>query len=155
LPTFLHVPDVAGQADVEHPTQGALAVLKLVAQPPAQLPPVVFASFATDDLGDAVVGDVREDTVLRETVCGFGCCGLVTCFGASTRTLGSEVASPEGVAACNIAVPPGPHSSSTIDEIATDENRMAMSSQIARTTFQTRCPLWRISQSAPISLSLP
>jgi hypothetical protein len=67
--------------------------------------------------------------VLRATAL---CFGLVTCFGASTVTLGSEVAEPVG--ACDIAVPLRPHSSS-IDKIATaglaaksDENLMAMPS---------------------------
>jgi hypothetical protein len=51
--------------------------------------------------------------------------------------LGREVvASPEGVAVCDIAVPLRPHSSSVIDKIATarlemkrDENLIAMSSR--------------------------
>ncbi len=135
MPTFLHVDDSAGQLDPEHPCQGASPDLKLVTQPPTQLP-VAFASFAScaaGDIGDAdgvgVVDDVRGDRVLRATA---------RCFGASTRTLGSEVvAPPEGVAVCDIAVPLRPHSSSAIDKIATarlatksDENLIAMSSQM-------------------------
>src|SRR3981189_3631741 len=83
--------------ETEHPCQGASPVLKLVTQPPTQLP-VAFASFAScaaGDIGDAdgvgMVGDVRGDTVLRVTA---RCFGLATCFGASTTTLGSEVAAP-------------------------------------------------------------
>jgi hypothetical protein len=78
-----------------------------------------------------VACDVRRDTVLRATAL---CFGLVTCFGASTMTLGSEAAEP--VAVCDIAVPLRPHRSS-IDKTATvglatkgDENLMAMPSQI-------------------------
>ena len=125
MPAFLHVDDSAGQPDPEHPCQGALPDLKLVTQPPTQLP-VAFASFAScaaGDIGDAdgvgVVGDVRADTVLRATTRCFGFCGRATCFGASTRMLGSEVvAPPEGVAVCDIAVPIGPHSISAIDKTA-------------------------------------
>jgi hypothetical protein len=89
---------------------------------------MAFGSFASSrsagDIGDAdgvgVVGDVRGDTVLRATARCSGFCGLATCFGASTTTLGSEVvAPPEGVAVCDIAVPLRPHSSSAIDKIAT------------------------------------
>jgi hypothetical protein len=87
---------------------------------------VAFASFASraaGDIGDAdgvgVLGDVRGDTVLLATACCFGFCGLATCFGASTITVGSKVvAPPEGVAVCDIAVPLRPHSSSAIDNIA-------------------------------------
>ena len=119
LPTFLHVDEKLGKAAKEHPTQGASPDLKLDAQPPAQLPVMAFGSFASSrsagDIGDVdgvgVVDDVRGDTVLRATA---------RCFGASTRTLGSEVvAPPEGVAVCDIAVPLRPHSSSAIDKIAT------------------------------------
>jgi hypothetical protein len=100
-----------------------VADLKFVTQPPTQLP-VAFASCAAGDIGDAdgvgVVGDVRGDTVLRATARCFGFCGMATCFGASTTTLGSEiVAPPEGVAVCDIAVPLRPHRSSAIDTIAT------------------------------------
>jgi hypothetical protein len=134
LPTFLHVGEYV-PADPEHPSQGAPPYLKLVTQPPTQLP-VVFsslASFADTDPGadgDWVGCDVRRDTVLLATAL---CFGLVTCFGASTRTPGSEVA--ELVAVCDIAVPLRPYSSS-IDKITTaglatksEENLMAMSSQ--------------------------
>jgi hypothetical protein len=103
--------------------------LKLVTQPSAQLPAAFaifssFASCAAGDIGDAggvaVVGDVREDTLLLATARGFGFCGLATCLGASTTTLGSVVAPPGGVAVCDIAVPLiRPHSSSTIDKTAT------------------------------------
>ena len=57
MPTFLHVDDNTGQPDPEHPTQGALPDLKLVAQPPAQLP-VAFGSIAAGDIVDADGGDV-------------------------------------------------------------------------------------------------
>jgi hypothetical protein len=136
LPTFLHVGDSAGQLDTEHPCQGASPDLKLVTQPPTQLPVTLasFASCAAGDIGDAdgvgvVLGDVRGRTVLRATA---------RCFGASTTTLGSEVAAlPEGVAVCDFAVPLRPHRSSAIDKIATaglatksDENLIALSSQM-------------------------
>jgi hypothetical protein len=140
LPTFLHVDDNAGQPDPEHPTQGALPDLKLVAQPPAQLP-LVFARLASCVVGDiangvGVVGDVRGDTVLRATARCF--CGLATCFGASTTTLGSEVvALPEGAAACDIVMPLRPHGSSAIDKMETarlatksEESLIATSSQM-------------------------
>jgi hypothetical protein len=142
LPTFLHVDDCAGQPDTEHPCQGASPDLKLVTQPPTQLP-VALASFAScpvGDIGDAdgvgVAGDVRGDTVWA-ILRGFGFCGLATCFGASTTTSGSMAAArPEVMAVCDIAVPLRPHRSSSIDKIATaglstksDENLMAMSSQ--------------------------
>jgi hypothetical protein len=83
-----------------------------------------FASCSVGDIGEAdgagVVDDVRGDAVLRATTRCFGFCGRATCFGASTRMLGSEVvAPPEGVAVCAIAVPLRPHSSSAIDKIAT------------------------------------
>ena len=138
---FLHVDDNAGQPEPEHPTQGALPDLKLVAQPPAQLP-VIFGSCAAGDMvaadGVGVVGDVRGDMVLRATARCVGFGGLATCFGASTTTLGSEVeAPPEGVAACDIVVPLKPHGSSAIDKMETagratksDKNLIAMSSQM-------------------------
>jgi hypothetical protein len=122
---------------------------------------MAFGSFASSrsagDIGDAdgvgVVDDARGDTVLRATARCFGFCGLATCFGASTRTLGSEVvAPPEGVAVCDIAVPLRPHSSSAIDKIATarlatksNENLIAMSSQIRGTA--NSIPERRISRS--------
>ena len=122
MPTFLHVDDNV-PLETEHPCQGTSPDLKLVTQPPTQLP-VAFASCAAGDIGDAdgvgVVGDVRGDTVLRATARCFGFCGMATCFGASITTLGSEfVAPPEGVAVCDIAVPLRPHRSSAIDKIAT------------------------------------
>ena len=61
-------------------------------------------------------------------------CGLATCFGASTTTLGSEVV---GVAVREIAVPLRPHRSSAIDKMETarlatksEESLIAMSSQM-------------------------
>ena len=148
MPTFLHVDEYV-PADPEHPCQGASPDLKLVTQPPTQLPVALasFASCAVGEIGDAdgvgvvgvgVVGDVRGDTVLRATARCFGFCGLSTCFGASTTMLGSEVvAPPERVAVCDIAVPLRPHRSSAIDKIATaslatksDENLIAISSQM-------------------------
>ena len=88
----------------EHPCHGALPVLKLVAQPPTQLP-VTLASLASlADIGDvegaAAVGDVRGDTVLRAIVRGARLSGLADCFGAWTTTAGSDwVAPSEEVAA--------------------------------------------------------
>ena len=93
--------------------------------------PVVVARVARPYTGasyaDAI--DVRGDPVLRVTACSPGFCGLATCFGASTTTLGCEVvAPPEGVAVCAIAVPPRPHSGATA-RLATkksDENFTAI-----------------------------
>jgi hypothetical protein len=128
----------------EHPCQGASPDLKLVTQPPTQLP-VAFSSFASraaGDIGDAdgveAVGDVRGETVLLTTARCAGFCGPAACFGAPTTTLGSEVvAPPEGVEVCDIAVPLRPHSSGAIDRIAiaglatkSDDNFIVMSSQM-------------------------
>jgi hypothetical protein len=106
-----------------HPTQGLLPDGRLDTQPSTQLPVMAFGSLASRCSGDSrdadgvgAVGDVREDTVLRATVCWIGLCGLATCFGASTMTSGSVVvAPPESVAVCDIAVP---LSSSGIDKAA-------------------------------------
>ena len=93
--------------------------------------PVVLARvtrpYTGASLADAIDG--RRDSVLRATARGPGFCGLATCFGASTTTLGSEVvAPPEGVAVCAIAVPLRPHSGVTA-RLATkksDENFTAI-----------------------------
>jgi hypothetical protein len=117
--------------DQEHPTQGRLPDLKLVWQPPTQLPVIAFGSFASSrSAGDivavegvGVVGDVRLDPVLRATARCFGFSSLTTCFGASTTTPGSEVVVPnEGVAVC---------AKKTTARLAgnSDEAIMAMSSQ--------------------------
>jgi hypothetical protein len=111
-----------------------------------------FSSCAVGDIGEAdgagVVDEVRGDTVLRLTTCCFGFCGRATCFGASTRTLGSEVvAPPEGVAVFAIAVPLTPHSSGAIDKIATvrlatktDENLIALSSHMLGQPIPSQTP---------------
>ena len=63
MPTFLHVGEYM-PLDPEHPCQGASPDLKLVTQPPTQLPVALasFASFTVGDIDDAdcvgVVGDV-------------------------------------------------------------------------------------------------
>ena len=104
---------------------------------------IAFGSFASSrSAGDAgsvaVVGDVLPDTPLRVTACCSGFGGLATCFGASTVTLGSELAvRPEGVPVCDIAVPLRPHINSAIDMLATarlDEDLMAMSSNAGAAT---------------------
>lgn len=64
---FLHVGEYP-PPEREHPFHGALPELKLVTQPPTQLP-VTLASLASlADIGDVegakAVGDVRGDTVL-------------------------------------------------------------------------------------------
>ena len=46
-----------------------------------------------------------------------GLCGLATCFGATTVTVGSVADEPP---VCDMAVPPGAHSN-TVDRIATAE----------------------------------
>jgi hypothetical protein len=127
--------------ETEHPCHGALPVLKLVAQPPTQLP-VTLASLASlADIGDvegaAAVGDVRGDTVLRPVVRGSRFCGLADCFGASTTTAGSEGPASSGVVAAS--EPVRPQSSSAIEEKATarlvterDEILITISSQMWR-----------------------
>ena len=75
--------------------------------------PVVVARVARPytgaSLADAI--DVRRERAAARFP---GFCGLATCLGASTTTLGSEVVvPPEGVAVCAIAVPPGPHNGAT------------------------------------------
>jgi hypothetical protein len=118
-------------ADQEHPTQGRSPDLKLVWQPPTQLPVMAFGSFASSrsagEVGDAdrveVLGDVSEDTVLRATARGFGFSGLTICFGASTTTPGSEAVAPnEGVAVCD-------NKATARLAANSDEAFMAMSSQ--------------------------
>jgi hypothetical protein len=99
--------------EIEHPCHGALPVLKLVTQPPTQLP-VTLASLASladtgdiggaaavgDGAGAAAVGNVRGDTVRRAIARGSGFCGLADGFGAWTTTAGSDwVAPSEEVAA--------------------------------------------------------
>jgi hypothetical protein len=73
--------------------------------------PVVVARVSRPYIGAAlaVAIDVRGGTVLPATARCFGFCGVATCFGAPTTTLGSEVVPPEGVAVCDIAVPLRPH----------------------------------------------
>jgi hypothetical protein len=119
----------------------------------------IFSSFAVGDIADAggvaVVGDVRADEVLRATARAFGLSALVTCFGASTTTLGSAaVPPPEGVAACDVTVPAGPHSSA-IDRVATarlaaksDENLMAMSSQMPGQAIPSRSAGYHVAAQA-------
>jgi hypothetical protein len=105
----------------EQPCHGALPDLKLVAQPPTQLP-VTLASLASladsgDVEGAAAVGDVRGATALRVIARGSRLSGLADCFGAWTTTAGSEEAPPsEVVAACE---PLRPQSSSAIEEKTT------------------------------------
>ena len=118
---FLHVEEYM-PPETEHPCHGALPDLKLVAQPPTQLP-VTLASLASlADIGEvegaAAVGDVRRDTALRAIVRGARCCGLADCFGAWTTTAGSEEMPPpsEVVAA---SAPLRPQSSSPIEQKAT------------------------------------
>lgn len=123
--------------DPEHPCHGSLPYLKLVTQPPTQLP-VAAASLASFAETDPVAGGacvvcvcaVRRDAVLRATG---RCLGTVARFGASTVTLGSEAAEPGGI--CDSAEPLRLHSSS-IDTIAraglatkSDENLIVTSSR--------------------------
>ena len=51
-----------------------------------------------------------------------GLCGLATCFGATTVTLGSVVGE---LPVCDIAVPPRPHSNA-VDRIATVEGAIRL-----------------------------
>jgi hypothetical protein len=137
---FLHVEEYP-PPEIEHPFHGASPDLKLVAQPPTQLP-VTLASLASlADIGDvegaAAAGDVRGDTVLRAIAPGSRFCGLADCFGASTTTAGSEGVAPSEVVAAS--EPLGPQSSSAIEEKATarlvtarDEILITISSQMWR-----------------------
>lgn len=117
---FLHVEEYM-PPETEHPCHGASAVLKLVAQPPTQLPvtlPSLASSAEIDDVeGAAAVGTVRGDTVLRPILRGCRCCGLADCLGASTTTAGSEGVAPSGVVAAS--EPLRPQSSSPIEQKAT------------------------------------
>jgi hypothetical protein len=116
---FLHVEEYP-PPETEHPCHGASPDLKLVTQPPTQLP-VTLASLASladiGDVGAAAVGDVRGDTVLRAIVRGSRFCGLADCFGAWTTTAGSEEMPSSEVVAASEA--PRPQSSSPIAENAT------------------------------------
>jgi hypothetical protein len=137
---FLHVEEYP-PPETEHPCHGASPDLKLVTQPPTQLP-VTLASLASlADIGDvegaAAVGDVRGDTVLRAIARGSRFCGLADCFGASTTTAGSERMAPSEVVAAS--EPLRPQSSSPIEQKATarlgaerDENLITISSQMRR-----------------------
>jgi hypothetical protein len=137
---FLHVEEYP-PPETEHPCHGSLPDLKLVTQPPTQLP-VTLASLASladtgDVAGAAAVGDVRGDTVLRAIGRGSRFCGLADCFGAWTTTAGSEEVPPSGVVAAS--EPLRPQSSSPIEEKATarlvtqrDEILITISSQMWR-----------------------
>jgi hypothetical protein len=144
---------------MEQPCHGASPVLKLVTQPSAQLPLMfaIFSSFAVGDIVDAggvAVVDVRGDTVMRATARVFGLSALVTCFGASTTTLGSAaVPPPEGVAARDVTAP-GPHTSA-IDRVATarlaaksDENLMVMSCQMPGQAIPSRSAGYHVPAQA-------
>jgi hypothetical protein len=119
-----------GQPDALHPIQGLSPDLKLVAQPPTQLPLIfsslrIFAIIDSCAAVNGVVGDVGRDAALfatRVCLCGglaacCGFCGLTICFGAWTVMLGSE-GMVAAVVVCDIAVPLGPHSNA-VDRIAT------------------------------------
>jgi hypothetical protein len=141
---FLHVGEYT-PPETEHPIHGVLAVLKLVAQPPTQLPvilPSLASSADIDDVeGAAAAGDVRGDTVPRLIMRGSRFCGLADCFGAWTTTAGSEEVAPsEVIAACE---PLRPQSSSPIEDKATarlgaerDEILITISSQMWRQPIQ-------------------
>jgi hypothetical protein len=140
LRVFLHVGEYT-PPETEHPIHGALAVLKLVAQPPTQLPvtlPSLASSADIDDVeGAAAVCDIRGDSVLRAIGRGSRFCGLADCFGAWITTAGSEEAPPSEVVAAS--EPPRPQSSSPIEEKATarlvterDEILITISSQMRR-----------------------
>jgi hypothetical protein len=138
LRVFLQVEEYM-PPEVEHPCHGASPDLKLVAQPPTQLP-VTLASLASlADIGDvegaAAVGDVRGDTMLRPILRGSRFCGLAACFGAWTTTAGSARLAPSGVVAAS--EPLRPQSSSPIEEQASarlvterDEILITISSQM-------------------------
>src|SRR6476660_6655037 len=80
---------------------------------------------------DRVVRPARCTTLPDPCGVTAGRCGLATCLGGATVTLGSWVLEP--VAVCDIAVPLGPHNNA-VDRIATaerattlDDNLMTMS----------------------------
>ena len=91
-----------------------------------QLPVVVARvsrPYTGASLADAI--DVLGGRVLWATARGPGFCGLATCFGAPTSTLGSEVTPPEVGSVCDIAVPLGPHMRPATKS---DENLIVLSS---------------------------
>jgi len=137
LATFLHVNDSAGQLDAEHPCQGAAPDLKLVTQPPTQLPVRAASSASWAVIGDAdevgVVGDVEGDAVVRAIACCSALRGPLTGFGALTRRVGSRVPSSfEDAAVCDIAVLLRPHSNSAAAP-CTKNNEVFMSA-----------PFWKV-----------
>jgi hypothetical protein len=152
---FLHVEEYP-PPETEHPCHGASPVLKLVTQPPTQLP-VTLASLASlADIGDvggaAAIGDVRGDSVLRAIARGSRFCGLAVCFGASTTTAGSERVAPSGVVAAS--EPLRLQSSSPIEAKATarlaterDEILITISSQCG----DSRSRETRISRSCGLA----
>ena len=104
---FLHGNGGAGPEESEQPCQGAFPDLKLVAQPPTQLPVMLasLASFADSGTGAAnivatVVVGVGSCTALRASTC---CFGFGLTVGASTVTRGRDVA------VCDNAGLPDPH----------------------------------------------
>jgi hypothetical protein len=128
--------------DSLHPTQGALAVLKLVSQPPLQLL-LAFSSraiFSNTEPGGAdglravddgirAADDIRRRDVLVLAT-GPGLWGFSVCFEASIVTAGSWEAGL--VVVCDTA---GPHNT-TVDKTATaegtaklEDNFMAISSR--------------------------
>jgi hypothetical protein len=127
---FRHVVDNAGQPEDEQPRQGALPVLKLVWQPSTQLPEMLssFASLVMTDVGAAnvavsdvsVVGDDWRGTAPRATVgCRIRLLRFGIWLGASTVTAGRVVEElVADVAACETAMPPGPHVNSAKQEQA-------------------------------------
>ncbi|MBR1173374.1 hypothetical protein JQ617_05360 [Bradyrhizobium sp. KB893862 SZCCT0404] len=162
---FRHVVDNAGQPDDEHPRQGALPVLKLVWQPSTQLPEMLssFASLVTTDVGAAsiavtdvsLVDDDRRGTAPWATAgCRVGLLRLCVWLGASTVTAGSVVRELlADVAACETAMPPGPHVNSAMQEQATvrrDKDPMTTSSQFAiqsRSTVPCYSQFTRVSRA--------
>jgi hypothetical protein len=157
---FLHVEEYM-PPETEHPCHGASPDLKLVAQPPTQLP-VTLASLASladiDDVaGAAAVGDVRGDTVLRAIGRGSRFCGLADCFGASTTTAGSEGVAPSEVVAAS--EPLRPQSSSPIEQNATarlvterDEILITVSSQMSRQPIPRNQDITILCGLAPANL---
>jgi hypothetical protein len=107
-------------SDALHPTQGASAVLKLVAQPPLQLLAdrsslAIFLNTGLDAADDVSAFRDARRAIPWLAVC-LARCGLATGFGASTVMPGSEAAEP--VAVCAATAPLG--HSRAVDRIATD-----------------------------------
>jgi hypothetical protein len=134
-------------SDALHPTQGASAVLKLVAQPPLQLLAdrsslAIFLNTGLDAADDvSAFRDARRE-IPWLTVC-LDRCGLATGLGASTVMPGSGAAVP--VAFCAATASPAANSNA-VDKIAKadgaikiDDNLMTLPRNLERKDRPGKC----------------